>query len=143
MRAIDKFLREIALKTTGVKAYGHGGKSFANVFESETPRIWIYTIKPVDKIVFGSLSTIYTIIGEVTKTHDFDADEDGTLFDNVLAEIEPIYEMFVTNVAKDSRVLAISNLNRTEIIHTGDANLGGFAFSFDVQIKKTYATQCL
>lgn len=142
MRAIDSLLKTTALATDGVKSYGHGPKHFANLIESKVPRVWIHEIKPQDKVNYGVMTTTYKVLGEVTTMGDFEMDDDGTLFDKILAEMEPVYEKYISLLSTNSSTLFMGNLSRIEVMFQGDQNLGGFAFSFDITIRKEYGKQC-
>jgi hypothetical protein len=143
-REIDKMLREVAIATTGVESFGRGANWADNISdEDKFPRVWIHDIRPNDEINFHVLTTKYIIVGELCSLIDFDQDSDGTIFEETLATLTPIYQRFITNLSKDARNKGIKSIRRVELIHKRDANLAGFAFSFQIEIKEIPAQECL
>lgn len=142
-RTIDAILRDNADTTAGVALFGRGAKWHDNIDDvTKFPRVWIHDIRPNDVLNFHTLSTTYTVVGEICKPIDFDADEDGTAFETLLSELTPVYQKYITNVSRDARNKGISNIRRVELIHKGDSNLAGFGFSFTIAIKEEIAYQC-
>lgn len=149
MRVIESILKDNAMATLGVKHYGRGVKSYANLEQKAYPRIWVHLINPRDIIhQNGAITSSYEVVAEVSTVIDYTNDiannETQTeKYLTTLEELQAIYYRYIGMLNKDHRnKLKIGNVNRREILHEYDDNLCGYVFTFTMTVKETIAYQC-
>jgi hypothetical protein len=150
MTTIETMLREVALATEGVAAYGRGIKAYTNLDDKgKFPRLWIHAVNPTDNVFKnGLLTTQYEVVAELSSLCDYTADiaNDDRASETYLSTLEllqGVYHKFITNLNKDSRnKTEIGRVNRREILHEYDDNVCGFVFTFTVQLRESIVYQC-
>lgn len=149
MRAIETILKETATTTEGVKHYGRGTRSYANIESKEYPRIWIHAVNPIDTIHINSSVTVtYEVIGEISTTIDYTEDiannDVGSMhYLTTLYNLESIYFGYITTLNRHPlNKKAIGRVTRRELLHEYDDNLVGYVFTFEISVNETIAYQC-
>jgi len=150
MTTIDTMLREVALATEGVEAYGRGVKAYTNLDEGgKFPRLWVHAINPIDNVFKnGLLTTQYEIVAEISSLCSFTDDiaNSSQASEKYLAtmdELQAAYHKFITNLNRDSRnKVEIGRVNRREILHEYDDNVCGYVFTFTLQLREPVTYQC-
>lgn len=135
-------LREVALATEGVKYYDHAPEPYANVDESQFPRIWVYDTRPVDDVWQNhSITTTYQVLLEVSDLVQLDGLT--TDFEATLGKMEALWVRFINRLSRDPRNRApIGKVNRIEILHQFSHNVGGYLCTFNVQVHNLPEYQC-
>jgi hypothetical protein len=150
MRQVETMLKETALAVQGVKHYGRGVQSYANVESKNYPRVWIHGVNPIDEVhQNGLITNVYEVVGEITTTIDYTSDigsneEESEKYLTTLQNIEGLYYTFISSLNRHPKnKRAIGRVTRKEILHEYDDNLVGYIFTFQIAVTETVTYQCL
>lgn len=149
MRLIETILKTTAETTDGVKHYGRGMRSYANIESTAYPRIWIHTVNPIDEVHKNhSITMRYEIIGEITGLVSYTADianheQSSMEYLDALYTLERIYLRFIGNLNKHPKnKMAIGRVTRKELLHEYDDNTIGYVFTFEYSITESIPYEC-
>lgn len=142
MRVVDTMLKEVAEGTDGVNYFDHAPEPYANVDESQFPRIWVYDTRPLDEVWQNhSITTTYQILLEISDLVELDGET--TDFVETLAKVEGLWFRFINRLSRDPRNRApIGKVNRLEILHKFSHNVGGYICSFNLTVINQPDYQC-
>lgn len=145
-------IKTVALATAGVKSFGHGRRSYANLEQEneaiseygtgiEFPRIWLYPVEVTERLVIsGALMPSYNLLLDIADRCPFDASTKQ--IDDVLRVLEPMAREFILRMFKVNGLMEKFDVRRQEIIHVYDANLVGYAMQFNVKLQEQITYPC-
>lgn len=135
-------LKETAEGTDGIKYFNSAPEPYANVVESEFPRIWVYDTRPTDEVAQNhGVKAGYNVLLEISDIVPFSENLDGILEKKDL--VEKIWFKFINRLSKDSRnIEPIGKVQRIEILHRLDHNIVGYLCTFTVKPVQKIEYQC-
>lgn len=142
MRVIDQMLKETAEGTDGIKYFNVGPEPYANVTETEFPRIWVYDTRPTDEVDKNhGVTASYNVLLEISDIVQFSEKLEVILEKKHL--VEKIWFKFINRLSKDARNRsAIEKVQRIEILHRLDHNIVGYLCTFTVKPVQKIEYQC-
>lgn len=143
MRIIDTMLRESAMAVDGIKHYAHSPEPYADVQETELPRVWIYDTRPRDKIQANhTVLTSYRVVMEISTGVELSEDPE-----NLEAAWDIVQKLWIKFIHKLSshpaNVIPIGYVERVEILHHLAVNVVGFVCTFEITPLDNPEYQCL
>lgn len=142
MRVIDALLKDSATTTEGVNYFGHAPEPYANVDETEFPRVWVYDTRPLDEVYRNhTVETTYQVLLEISDLVQLDDKTDA--FVENLDAMEALWYKFINKLSRDPRNRKpIGKVNRVEILHKFSHGIGGYLCTFNVTVVNFPEYQC-
>jgi hypothetical protein len=143
MRAIAQLFSDTVALVTEIKTYGRSPRSYANVSDSDTPRLWLHRITPIDNTSTsgGFERPTFTVNFDLSTYCDFDATEET--IDACFDTLNPIFYKFIRRLLRDERVYSlIKEIRREELYHDLDANLVGWMVTMNIQLVEDITYEC-
>lgn len=150
---IITFLRESAEATAGVKSFGHGPRSYANLeqeqqamerygWSPEFPRVWVYPVLQSDEFLKnGAIQRVHEINLDVNDLCDFGDTTKG--IEEKLASMSAIATELQIRISKHTDFRGFTtDVARVPNYHYLDANLCGWTLVFKVKINDEIVFPC-
>lgn len=144
MRAVDDLFKKYVAKFPEIKSFGSGPKSYGNLDESPTPRVWRHLVRVNDTHeASGKLHSIYNIWFDFSAQCDYTTNTDD--INKVFDELEPIYVSFMNALLCDKEYIDFSvepTIQREQLIHDLDQNLVGWMVSLRIKLRQKAILKC-